>query len=86
MNYETTIQPTKEQQYLNSNTGRAGKTPNYALLSKVSDGHWFKIGVAWENKNGISITLNALPLTRHLFLKDYKTREEQEKEGYEQNY
>ncbi len=57
----------------NKKTSSKGKQPDYRVaVAKEVEGQdkpfWTTIGSAWEAKRGISIQLNALPLTDHMML------------------
>ncbi len=58
--------------------------PDYDVCTPIKTGtgediktFWQKIGAAWKGEKGISIKLNALPLTSDIMLFKYKEKEKE---------
>ena len=52
----------------------SGKKPDYTVSSPIKTGDktfWQNIGAGWKSEKGISIQLNALPVTTAIFLFPY---------------
>lgn len=59
---------------------KTGSKPNYIAYSvrpgKKNDGHWQKIGAAWNNKgDGLTLELNAIPLDGKVVLRNREALE-----------
>lgn len=54
----------------------------YALTERDGKTYWNKIGVAFENRDGsLTITLDALPVSGRLQLRDDDPRERDDRDG-----
>lgn len=56
--------------------------PDYTVSSPIKNGEktfWQNIGAAWKGDKGISIQLNALPITTQIMLFPYEEKREERK-------